>query len=228
MKYYVDGYNLLFRLNPTFRTYKKIRDLHTVRNKLIHELSDKVTLLELNLTLVFDGADEFDNFSRSHFQGLDLIFTPLGTSADDYFITLLQKVTHPQHYTMITNDRELLNKSHSLGACVLRVDDFYDWLTQVYRRAARKRKALDFQERAPSVVAYSDYDYYHEIFEERLEIGEKQEYNFKPDQIQVAQLGRKSKISAKTKASTLEEAKRLGPEEQRWLLLFEQNNLDDL
>ena len=60
MHYFIDGYNLLFRIVHAGD------DLKTQRDELIQDLIHKVNLLQLDVTLVFDSQYQNDEGSRTH------------------------------------------------------------------------------------------------------------------------------------------------------------------
>ena len=148
MHYLIDGYNLLFRI------LKKCGSLEKERQLLIRELNDAVSHLKLNVTLVFDGSQEFPfSVSRGHFESLEIVYTPKHQSADDYILEEVNSARAPQHLIIVTNDRELKGKCHQMRAKIMTIDQFLSSLVQ--KRQKKKRREIDqeaaFRESQPEL-----------------------------------------------------------------------------
>jgi len=143
MHYLIDGYNLLFRL------LKSKGSLEKARQELISELNDLVSELRLNVTLVFDGAQEhLLPLSRGHYDAIEIIYTHKEQSADEYILDHLDHVRSPAQFTIVTNDRELKGKSHQLGAQVLTLDGFLGFLQKKKTKKKKRetRRGVQFRE----------------------------------------------------------------------------------
>lgn len=84
MRYYVDGYNLLFRI------FRSDEELQERRERFLEALREKVDLLNLNLIVVFDSQYQSSEGTRSGYGALEIIFTDVGVTADDCILNLLQ------------------------------------------------------------------------------------------------------------------------------------------
>ena len=123
MRYYIDGYNLLFYL------FHSSKDLRTKREMLIHLLQEKLATLALDLTIIFEGKHHLDELSgKEYLEGLQMIFTPKGQSADEYILQELSHTVHPSQYTIVTSDRALGSHCRSLGAYTMTIAEFLRWL----------------------------------------------------------------------------------------------------
>ncbi|MDB2613923.1 NYN domain-containing protein, partial [Chlamydiales bacterium] len=118
--YLIDGYNLLFSLSngESFREE---------RESLITSLNDLCKLAAIDVIVIFDGADDL-GFSRSHFDSIEIVFSPPKMSADDYILDLLEILLLSKKKTVVTSDKPLSKKARHLGAKTLTVSFFFQWL----------------------------------------------------------------------------------------------------
>lgn len=149
MHYLIDGYNLLFRL------LKKKGSLEKVRQELITELNDLVSELKMQVTLVFDGAQEhLLPLSRGHYDALEIIYTHKEQTADEFILEYLNLARSPGQFTIVTNDRELSGKSHQLGAKILNIDAFVNAL-QKKKKKKKVRESnpeIHFRDSTPEIA----------------------------------------------------------------------------
>lgn len=110
MHYFIDGYNLLFRVT------KANEELERNRNAFIRDLSEKVTLLHIDATLVFDSQFQPGEISRSHVNRLEVIYTNEGETADDCILRLLAATANPFNETIVTSDKRLAWRARRKGA----------------------------------------------------------------------------------------------------------------
>ncbi len=129
MHYYIDGYNLLFR-----SVGAGIADLKLHRESLIQSLNIKVASLKLDVTIVFDSQYFPGDGSRSHFKHLEICFTPIGITADEYILLELQHCKAPQSQIVVTSDRDLAYKARNLSAGTESVDEFLGWMNKRYKK----------------------------------------------------------------------------------------------
>ncbi len=134
MKHYlVDGYNLLF-YKPKTRISLKEKRL-----EIITFLNDFIASLSINVTLVFDGSDPHSRHSfRHHFDALEIIYTTKGISADTYILEKLDASQHPEHYIVVTNDRDLATSCKVLRATILSIDQFLSFLLKKKQKHKKK------------------------------------------------------------------------------------------
>lgn len=132
MHYLVDAYNLLFR------SLKKRGPLEKIRQKLILEVNEIVSQLNLQVTLVFDGADEhLPHFSRGHFDTLQIVYTSKNKTADEYISEEVGLSKTPTSITVVTNDRELAHRCKMYRAKIQTIDQFLAFLM---KKKAKKKK----------------------------------------------------------------------------------------
>ena len=151
MHYWIDGYNLLFRITKNYRTMK------ANERRLLLSLNQR--LLKYQVTIVFDGREKDPPEAlRKNLDALALIYTPHHQTADDY---ILEALSDPSHETVVSSDQELLRKARQRGAHTLTVEKFFSQLIQ-----RKKKKSL-----APSKeIQETDYHLQRllKIFEDRL------------------------------------------------------------
>ncbi len=130
MHYYIDAYNLLFKLQI------KSSSLQKQREALLTTLKPYSSL---NLTLVFDGHEICE---RSHFGDLEVIYTQ-GETADDYIIKEIENSPKPSSHTVVTSDRPLATTAKNLGAKILSIPEF---LTLISKKGKKKQVEKTFTE----------------------------------------------------------------------------------
>jgi predicted RNA-binding protein with PIN domain len=240
MHYFIDGYNLLFRL------IHDNRDLQSQREAIIHDLNQKISLLKLNASIVFDAAFQIGERTRSHYDALEILFTGEGETADEYIVDEIKNSLHPQQETVVTSDKKLAWRVRNRSAHTESVEEFILWLNRSYKNKLRqlktkKEKPLSTPARPPPPVsrslvptkdapleAYTDY--YTQIFEtEWQEILKKEEAS----QQESAALSAQKKAPRRPKKrrdpfetpQTPEE--KSATEMERWLKLFEKRAKDN-
>lgn len=144
MHYYIDGYNLLFRI------LKAGDEIRKQREELICDLEKKVNLLELDVTLVFDSHYQKDDNTRSHFKSLTIIYTATGETADEYILQELKESHAPTKHTVITSDKRLAKLCKLRLAATQSVDEFLAWLNQRYKNKLRQQKQGNLVQALPA------------------------------------------------------------------------------
>lgn len=176
MRYYVDGYNLLFRL---FKTDEELQDR---RDRFLEALQEKASLLDLHITVVFDSQYHPSEATHTHLGALDIIFTDTGVTADECILQLLK--VDSQKKVVVTSDRSLSIRARH-EAKTETAEEFLAWLnkrfhnrikrqkkepkpkakppTPLMEKPAKKRKP------GPKATLAECFDYYLEVFEHKLE-----------------------------------------------------------
>lgn len=140
MHYWIDGYNLLFRITKNYREMKENE------RKLLSTLNQSIILLKYNATVVFDGREKDPPEAlRRNFDALALIYTPHNQTADDYILEALADSANPAKETVVSSDYELLGKAKQRGANVLTIEAF---LARLVKKKQKKKAATEkiFQE----------------------------------------------------------------------------------
>ncbi len=140
MHYLVDAYNLLFR------TLKKRGSLEKSRQSLIEELNAVVAELNLHVTLIFDGAEEYLPLpTRGHYGAIEIVYTSKSQTADEYIYEEITLSRSPDRLTVVTNDRELSGRSHQHRAKTMTIDEFLKFLS---KKKMKKKRLKTSHERA--------------------------------------------------------------------------------
>jgi uncharacterized protein len=132
--YFIDGYNLLFRLlgDP--------RPLQKNRQHIIALINESISKLKLNVTVVFDGArkGESEN-TRGHFDAIEVVYTSKTLSADEYILEEVQSSSRPSQEMIVTSDRDLARRCKNLGAKTQSIEGFIAWIEKKQKKSKAKK-----------------------------------------------------------------------------------------
>jgi predicted RNA-binding protein with PIN domain len=134
MHYFIDGYNMLFRLVGAKD------DLQKQREAIIHDLNKKISLVKLDISLVFDSTYQIGERERFHFHELEITFTAKGETADEYILDEIKNSSHPQQEVVVTSDKGLARKARVLAAQTESIEDFVVHLNRSYKNKLRQLK----------------------------------------------------------------------------------------
>ena len=179
MHYYIDGYNLLFRLMDTRKNFKLLRE------KFIEEINHKASLLKMQLSIVFDAHFQSGEGSRSHYDALEILYTPFGETADDYLLSQMKRAKFPHQITIVTSDKKLALRLRHKGALTQSVEEFMDLLNRMYKNKMTPSKspsrplkkihstdilpASNLIDPTPQTPLQECLDFYAKIFEENYQ-----------------------------------------------------------
>lgn len=141
MHYIVDGYNLFFRIE------NQVLPLDQKRETFIESLSYEISTLKLNVTLIFDsGMTHQESFpTKKQLEGLEVIFSPQGLSADEYILELLDyQKSHTE--TIVTSDRELAQKVKFLGGKTQTIESFLKMILHKQKKTHSREEKKHIQE----------------------------------------------------------------------------------
>jgi uncharacterized protein len=216
MHYYIDGYNLLFRL---------IRSdddrFSEEREQVIRALSHQFELLQIDATLVFDAQYQAGEAVRSHMKQLEVVFTDQGETADDYIIEQLRESRRQAQETVVTSDKKLAWYARRCSAKTESVEAFLKLLQSRYKNKLKgqklmlqppqkaKRKSAAPTLPAAEISADQCQDYYLQIFEKEYQ------------KIEESTPKKPAKLKSKKPKEPVEKLDALS-EMERWLRLFEQ------
>ncbi len=168
MHYYVDGYNLLFRV-----IFDDI-DLKTQRQQIIQELNSKITIANIDVSIVFDAHFVAGESIISHYKHLEILYTAQGETADDFILNRLRtECSHPQQEVVVTSDKRLAWRARRLSAHTQTIEEFLSWLNKVYRNKLRQPPVTNVAQpikTTPKKPAEGSAEYYLHAFETRYEI----------------------------------------------------------
>ncbi len=135
MQIFIDGYNLLFRLQSYFSDI----DFSQARMHLIEELERHAKEFKLSMTCVFDAPFQDDDLCQSHFYSLKIVFTPKGMTADDYLLDCFRHAKNPRLIKLVTSDRGLLRKAKAMGVETEKAEEF---LIRLRKKVKKKQKVF--------------------------------------------------------------------------------------
>lgn len=239
MHYFIDGYNLLFRMKNAKD------DLASQREAFIYDLNKKISLVKIDVSIVFDATSQIGGRTRSHFHELEILFTAEGETADEYILEEIHNSLSPQQETIVTSDKKLAWYARRCSARTESVEDFMSWLNRAYKnkfRQVKKTKSpVSFPSQPPSLSpvpqskiplkgapleAYKDH--YERIFEaewqEMVQQEQIRKQEAKAAQKHVPRTPRRPKDPFQKEADPEEKAK---TEMDRWLKAFEKRLLKD-
>lgn len=134
MHYFIDGYNLMFRVS------RAGGDLQSRRQEIIQDLEIKINALGLNVTLVFDAQFQNNESSRSHLLSLEILFTNPGETADEFILNALKEDTRPHQQTVVTSDKKLAWLARRRHAHTESVEDFISLLNRRFKNKLQTKK----------------------------------------------------------------------------------------
>lgn len=134
MHYLIDGYNMLFRLMHAHS------DLQTKREQIIYDLNKKVSILNWDVSVVFDATFQMGPGSRSHYNCLEILFTAEGETADEFILNELKTCTNPRLETVVTSDKTLAWHARCRHAHTESIEEFVARLNKLYKNKLKKRK----------------------------------------------------------------------------------------
>lgn len=110
----VDGYNVAKQAWPNL-------DLAGQRVVLLDAIENLVRRYGSDITVVFDGADVV-GASADGRRVVRVVFSPEGVTADDVIRDEVRRLPGTRHVVVVTNDREILTDTRSMGANLMSSD----------------------------------------------------------------------------------------------------------
>lgn len=157
MQYWIDGYNLLFRI-PHLQG-----SLEEKRRQLILDLNDLAKKSGLSFVLVFDASDKGRSLDhRSNYDALEIIYTTSKKTADEAILERVEAVRHPATVCVVSSDKGLTSQVRALGAGVLTLSEFCLFLDKKRLKKQKLRTGLECQE------SPKEMDRLLKIFEDRF------------------------------------------------------------
>lgn len=155
MHYWIDGYNLLFKL-PDLKG-----SLEEKRRALIIELNRQAKHLLLQITVVFDATDPTRPLDfLSHYDAIEIIYTTSRSTADESILQTVEQARNPLDLCIVTSDKDLSHKAKNLGAQTLSLANF---LKRIAKKQKNKRTSPTVSQDSPKQI-----DRLTKIFEQRL------------------------------------------------------------
>lgn len=240
MHYYIDGYNLIFRI------YHSGSDLMERRQRFIAEINQKIEGLDVEVTLVFDSYYIPGERTRSHYHALEILFTAHNETADELILKAVKSKRNPREVTVVTSDKKLAWQVRSYAAKTESVESFLKWLESRYKRGflaqekvkeqkqckenikEKEKKTLKeikepTKKRKPKadILPEECFDFYLEQFEKRAEKLLSEDLEKKKER-------KKSKSKTKIRSKPVKSPVEKGiSEEERWLRIFKERSTSD-
>jgi predicted RNA-binding protein with PIN domain len=142
MHYYIDGYNLMFRMAQAEDS------LQTQRDKIIRSLNSKIQVLGIHAVLVFDSHHVIGEATRCRFKNLEIVFTSEGETADEYILEALRYSGNSTEHIVVTSDKQLARMLRGRLVKTESVEKFCEWLNTRYKNKLRKQKEKKPQPKA--------------------------------------------------------------------------------
>ncbi len=138
-KIIIDGYNVIHADGELKRCAQK--DLNRSRVELIKRLKTYLQNKAVRMTLVFDGRGGLTDVEMILPAKLQVMYSPVGQTADELIITSLRSASNPREYIVITSDAADIGKeARSLGAEVVSSEDFLKRIGYDRRQAETESK----------------------------------------------------------------------------------------
>lgn len=227
MHYYIDGYNLMFRV------MRAGDELQVQRERIIKDLNTKIQLLALDVTIVFDSHYQYGDLQRTHYNHLEIIFTAQGETADDCILRVIKAAPKPEQCILVTSDKRLAWAARRRLAKTESVEEFLTWLNKRFKNKIRRQKQIKENEpkiippivprniesppvHPPAATPEECFDYYLKIFEAEMRSLEQEERPRKTEEVRFK--SRKKKIKPEKKSREEQSLSDM----ERWLKAFEE------
>lgn len=164
MDYWIDGYNLLFKIKS------HLSSLEQSRKTLIDELRLHLIKSNLKATIIFDSSDahaeEFP--SNQSLYPLEIVFSPKGLSADDFIVEKLYGTKSAKNVTIVTSDAHLAFRCKDTKAKITSIEDFLKYVfKEESKRTSTQYERLKESGQIP-MDSEENIELFARIFEDRL------------------------------------------------------------
>jgi predicted RNA-binding protein with PIN domain len=124
--YYIDGYNLLFKID------RSSLDLKNQRDYIIRTLNKYFAQINLEAFIVFDSPSIEGPFTQNSLSNLHIVYTAHGESADEWIYSTVERSLKPQNLIVVTSDKALTVNIKALGAKAVSIETFLLWLKKKF------------------------------------------------------------------------------------------------
>jgi predicted RNA-binding protein with PIN domain len=115
----IDGYNMILRTQN--KPFGDENDIWQARQNLIDRLAAYKSQKNVNITIVFDGSQDFTENHAHRRSGINIRFDKI---ADSLIKEIVDRAVQPRNVTVVTSDRDLAFAVRSQGAQTLAVEAF--------------------------------------------------------------------------------------------------------
>ena len=137
MRYYIDGYNLLFFLLED----EEEVSFEEIRSQLVTFIQERTQHISGSIVIVFDAHLREDNQDLQIFytSNTKIVFTEQNEKADTYIIKQIEYSKNPKKDIVITSDKQLSNICRQLGSYTQTIAEF---LKKTIRKGKKKNLLL--------------------------------------------------------------------------------------
>ena len=125
----IDGYNMILRLENIANN--QLNDLEKAREQLISRLEIYRNVKNIDITIVFDGAQIAQSPAQSPKRNIKVLFSPPSTTADGVIKILVRQEANPRDLTVVSSDKDVADFAQISGCLVLSVEDFQIRLNKI-------------------------------------------------------------------------------------------------
>lgn len=166
--YLIDGYNWLFRLLHS----KQEETLQIEREKIIRELSLKLSTAQMSATLIFDSHYNPGPAERLMSRGIPIYFTDAGQTADEYILEFMKYTSRPQNYTIVTSDNRLAWAVRQRQGHSISIHEFKKMLDRICFKKQNPKPKTEKVISKYITPMKTLLDHYEDIFTKDLEVSE--------------------------------------------------------
>ena len=174
MRYYIDGYNLLFAIKAHLpKTKKGSSSLEERRRALFLWIEQCMThASHLEFYLIFDGQKDREILPQiAQFGSLKIEYTQPGQSADQLLIQLAERMKSREALIVVSSDRQIIDHCRLQKIPHLSISLFIQKM-QSHAKKGEKRNP-SFQR--DSLLSPHTLDRYEEIFLQKVQLFEEKE-----------------------------------------------------
>lgn len=156
MRYFLDGYNLFFKLCD------EVLPIDQKKQEWLGSFCKLLQLADLNVLIVFDASPSSPpaTTGREYFGKVEVVYSPRGMDADTFLIELCRGVQFASQVTVVSEDRKLLKKIKDTGSIPMELKDFFNLIRE-------KTQILDTDDKK-NRFSQREQKRWKEIFEKRL------------------------------------------------------------
>jgi len=131
----IDGYNVINR-DPAMRSVLE-KSLEQARMRLARLCGVWMSTRKdvWKFKIVFDGSGDVQGSAASGISGVDLVFHSKDKKADSRVIAMSSEATSHYHYTVVSDDNEVIRACRRNRAAIMTADDFLAGCRSVSSRA---------------------------------------------------------------------------------------------
>ena len=156
MRYFLDGYNLFFRICD------EVLPIDQKKQEWLASFCEFLKLADLDVLIVFDATPTSPSTTtgRDYVGKVEIVYAPRGLDADTFLVELCCGVKFASQVTVVSEDRKLLKRIKDVGSIPMDLKVFFQLL--------RDKTAISPSEDKDHRFTSQETDRWHKIFEKRL------------------------------------------------------------